>query len=288
MRSATTRSSTTCRTSASTGGPGDVTSELAALDIFHTGDTDGHNNLTFHSIRLLYNYGLAVRIGIDPATVGETVRGINFHDIMIHGGDGPGGSTSGSYTKLVPGMLIQDADNVHILGGRIHAVGSGQPFILLGHGAGKNGGCEAYVSNVSFGSVSEEEVTADVTSNVYTVTAAGTHDFGTGALVRTSATSTTDYFVIRLTASTFSLATTWQNAKAGTVATVSNGSGVTVTGQIRAMDLTGGTSTAGHIRMSSITNQSGDNRAWIIDRTGETDVSSVDPAGTIVADVEIV
>jgi hypothetical protein len=54
------------------------------------------------------------------------------------------------------------------------------------------------------------------------------------------------------------------------------------------MDLTGGTSTAGHIRMSSITNQSGDNRAWIIDRTGETDVSSVDPAGTIVADVEIV
>lgn len=226
------------------GGPG-----FAAIDLTDTAGADQHNNLIFHGCKVLYSFGEALRL----VSAQASVRLIEFESCMFHNmttamlDSGVGYPDADNYTPTLTGRELEtplihlvDARGVNFRGCRFHQGGYGQPLVMQRDGAVASPKSSRF-TNCSLGDVATRQLTGvSVASNVFT---SNNHRFGTGALVRVTGSSlanTTDYWVIRLSANTFSLAATLAAALAGTpVVTVTNASGITIDAQTRQFDLQG-------------------------------------------------
>lgn len=220
-----------------------------AIDVSDQAGADQTNNIAFHGTKVLYSFGEALR----AESAAQSVRLLEFDGCMFHNmtpamlDSGVGYADADGWTPTLTGRELEtplihlvDARGINFRGCRLHQGGYGQPLVMQRDGT-VAGPKSARFTNCSLGDVSIRQLTGvAVAGNVFTSTG---HRLGTGALVRVTASSlsnSTDYWVIRVSANTFQLASSLTNAFAGTpVVTVTDATGITVDTQQRQLDTSG-------------------------------------------------
>lgn len=227
---------------------GDI--DYPSLDVFDDYVGDGSNNLVISDSKFLESFGPMLRI---EKSGGVAARSIFFKGCMIHGfvpsiiegqaflpidDDGYAYPVTG---RELESMFIDLASvrDIFFSDCRIHSSGYGQPLIMCRESATGPVTAKFFsVSNSSLGDTNTRSLASvSVAGNIFTKV---DHHLGTGALVRvtgTSLSSTTDFWVIRLSANTFSLASTRANAVLGTAVVVTDDPDCTVTCRNRVADL---------------------------------------------------
>lgn len=254
----------------------------ASVDIADSYVGDGSNNITLDDCEILYSFGPTLRV---EKTGGVAARLVKLNNCMLHGitsalvegqslfpatGDGNQYAVTGRELEF-PVVDLASVRDIQISNTRIHAPGYGQPHIMVREAVGGPVTAKSVVCNgISFGDLPTRALTCSVTSNVFTSSV--DHHVGSGALVRVTGTAldaNTDYWFIRLSATTFSLAATRAEAMAGTpVVAVADDPANTVTCQLRPVDLDIGPLGNGRALVSGSLAQSTSQRAVIINRTG--------------------
>lgn len=220
-----------------------------AIDINDSYIGDGSNNIMFDACHWVYSLGPTLRI---EKSAGFAARSIFFNNCMLHGvaeismagpdfhdnGDGVLYPVSGTELEA-PLIDLASVRDIYFTNCRIHATGYGQPHIMVRESVGGIVTAKLVAANMcSFGDWQARTLAAvSAAANVFT---SANHRLGTGALVRVTGSSlstTVDYWVIKLSANTFSLASTRANAFLGTAVAVVDASGITVTCQNRVLDL---------------------------------------------------
>lgn len=230
---------------------GDSDRDMAAVDLDEYGANEGFNNLHFDDLKSIFNYGTQLRLRL-TSTTQSPVRNNFFNNVMLHaatGGTFPGADdwatvyaddhrNRGGIT-----LDIEHARTVYITNARFHATSYGQPLIRQKQlpALGSSTVNSLYLAQFEIGqSVTQTSAAATANPTTGVLTLAG-HMMQTGARVQLTTTGTlptglatgTDYLVIRVDANTFKLATSINNAYAGTAVTFTDaGTGThTVTSQ---------------------------------------------------------
>jgi len=189
---------------------------------------NGPNNLHFDGLFSEFPVGDGLRIS--PINLTAPLRGIFINNFLLHGptgtvtlGDGNVNHTNDIHSYSCRNLVVRDARGVFLSNGRIHASGRGQPNILVANrtdGAAIN---SLHLSNVyvGVGGATFSATCTAATTDIITCTGSM---LSVGALVRFTTTGTlpaglslaTDYYGIGIDNDTFKVASTLQNAFAGT------------------------------------------------------------------------
>lgn len=235
---------------------------------------DEHNNLHFSSLFSVYPFGDCIRWDGAPE---DNSRNIYMTNVMLHGlGDASpnadgytyGGEVIESFSTRC--LWVNQVKGFNISNVRFHLSGGGQPSVQVMPGT------SVAISNSVFGSAGRlwsGAVVADADADTLTASDVGLF---TQARIRFTTTGTlpaplvvdTDYFVIRVDADTFKVATSLANASAGTAVNITDTGGGTHT----AVSQRHHVAASGRLDMSNINfdGNAPDGRAHIIVDSGGT------------------